>query len=164
VPATQVAVVEGQRYLSPSIASPIVAAALGAAFLGERVSPRNVAGFAVALAGVALIVVLGAGTGADAQASDPLRASITVIGPIAWALYTLVSKPVSDRHHAVPVVGIAVMAGTLSLAPRRVRGGRRARRRGPGLDGLHGAGRDARAVPVVGGAVVLGGVVLTQRA
>ena len=123
VPGTQLAVVEGQRYLSPSIASlivttsPVVAAGLGAAFLSERVTRRNLAGFAIALAGVAMIVVLGAGTGADAGASDPLRASITVIGPIAWAMYTLLVKPVSDVHPAVPVVGVAVIAGTLSLAP-----------------------------------------------
>jgi drug/metabolite transporter (DMT)-like permease len=123
VPGTQLAVVEGQRYLAPPIASlivttsPVVAAALGAAFLSERFSRRNLVGFGVALAGVAMIVILGAGTGADAQASDPLRASITVIGPIAWAIYTLVSKPVSDVHPAVPVVGVAVIAGTLSLTP-----------------------------------------------
>ena len=123
VPGTQLAVVEGQRYLAPPIASlivttsPVVAAALGAAFLSERVTRRNVLGFAVALAGVAMIVILGAGTGADTGASDPLRASITVIGPIAWAAYTLVSKPVSDEHAAVPVVGVAVIAGTLTLLP-----------------------------------------------
>ncbi len=123
VPGTQLAVVEGQRYLAPPIASlivttsPVVAAALGAAFLSERVTRRNVLGFVVALAGVAMIVILGAGTGADSGASDPLRASITVIGPVCWALYTLVSKPVSDEHAAVPVVGVAVIAGTLSLLP-----------------------------------------------
>jgi drug/metabolite transporter (DMT)-like permease len=123
VPGTQLAVVEGQRYLAPPIASlvvttsPVVAAALGAAFLSERITRRNLLGFGVALAGVAMIVVLGAGTGADAGASDPLRASITVIGPVAWAMYTLLSKPVSDVHPAVPVVGVAVIAGTLSLAP-----------------------------------------------
>jgi drug/metabolite transporter (DMT)-like permease len=188
--------------------SPVVAAALGAAFLGERVTSRNVAGFAIALAGVAMIVVLGAGSGADAHASDPLRASITVIGPAAWAVYTLVSKPVSARHHAVPVVGVAVIAGTLSLAPAipgalagigalgaggwgwivyMVLGGTLA----PyllwsaslkQLDVARTAsfmylvpvfattwsvlllGSALTAITVVGGAVVLGGVVLTQRA
>jgi drug/metabolite transporter (DMT)-like permease len=123
VPATQLAVVEGQRYLAPPIASlvvttsPVVGAVLGAALLGEHITRRNVLGFAVAFAGVAMVVVLGAGTGAESGASDPLRASITVIGPICWALYTLVSKPVAERHPAMPVVAVTVIAGTLSLAP-----------------------------------------------
>jgi drug/metabolite transporter (DMT)-like permease len=214
VPLSQVAVVEGQRYLSPSIASlivttsPVVAAALGAGFLGERVSSLNVAGFAIALGGVAMIVVLGAGTGADAQASDPLRASITVIGPAAWAVYTLVSKPVSAVHHAVPVVGVAVIAGTLSLAPAIPGALADVGGLGPGgwgwivymvvggtlapyllwsaslkrLDVSRTAsfmylvpvfattwsvlllGSALTAVTVLGGAIVLGGVVLTQRA
>jgi drug/metabolite transporter (DMT)-like permease len=214
VPGTQLAVVEGQRYLSPSIASlivttsPVVAAGLGAAFLSERVSRRNLVGFAVALAGVAMIVVLGAGTGADAGASDPLRASITVIGPIAWAMYTLLVKPVSDVHAAVPVVGVAVIAGTLSLAPAYPHaltdlGGLSAGAWGWMLYMVLGGtlapyllwsaslkrldvsrtasfmylvpvfattwsilllGSALTAVTVAGGAVVLGGVVLTQRA
>ena len=122
VPATQVAVVEGQRYLAPPIASliitssPVVAAALGALFLHERVTRRNAIGFATALVGVALIVVLGAGTGADSQASDPLRASIILIGPTAWAIYTIVSKPLSD-HNAIAVVGVALTIGSLVLLP-----------------------------------------------
>ncbi len=122
VPATQVAVVEGQRYLAPPIASliitssPVVAAALGALFLHERVTRRNAIGFATALVGVALIVVLGAGTGADSQASDPLRASIILIGPTAWAIYTIVSKPLSD-HNAIAVVGVALTIGSLVLVP-----------------------------------------------
>ena len=155
-----------------------------------------------------MIVVLGAGTGADAGASDPLRASITVIGPIAWAMYTLLVKPVSRRAPAVPVVGVAVIAGTLSLAPAFGT-------RSPGTGDLSAAtwgwmlymvlggtlapyllwsaslkrldvsrtasfmylvpvfattwsilllGSALTAITVAGGAVVLGGVVLTQRA
>jgi drug/metabolite transporter (DMT)-like permease len=123
VPATQLAVVEGQRFVSPAIASlivtssPAVAAALGAGFLSERLGGVQIGGFVLALAGVAVILILGAGTGADLGASDPLRASVIVIGPIAWAVYTLVSKPLASRHHAVAAVGAALIAGTASLAP-----------------------------------------------
>ena len=122
VPATQVAVVDGQRFLAPPIASliittsPVVAAVLGALFLGEHFTRRNVLGFATALAGVALIVVVGAGTGAEANASDPLRASVILIGPAAWALYTIVAKPLS-HHHAIPVVGASLTIGSLALVP-----------------------------------------------
>lgn len=123
VPATQLAAVEGQRYLSPTIAAlivtttPAIAAVLGVAFLNERLSARNVIGFAIAFAGVALIVVLGAGTGADAGASDPLGAAVIVLSALGWASYTLLSKPLSADTHAVTAAGAAVIAGTFSLAP-----------------------------------------------
>jgi drug/metabolite transporter (DMT)-like permease len=123
VPMTQLASVDGQRFLSPPIASlivttaPAVAAVLGASFLGERLGVSQVTGFALAFAGVALIVAVGAGTGADAGASNPLHAAITVLGPVSWALYTLVSKPLAMRHHAVTAAGVALIVGTISLAP-----------------------------------------------
>ena len=40
-----------------------------------------------------------------------------MIGPIAWAIYTLLVQAGLGRAPAVPVVGVAVIAGTLSLAP-----------------------------------------------
>ena len=123
VPATQLAIVEGQRYLSPPIASlvvttsPAIAAVLGAAFLRERIGRVQVAGFVLALAGVAVIVLFGAGSGADLRASDPLKASVAVIGPTAWAVYTLVSKPIVARHPSMTAVGVSLIAGTVALSP-----------------------------------------------
>ena len=79
VPVCQLAIVEGQRYLSPPIASlvvtfsPAIAAVLAAR--SEHLSRRQIAGFALALTGVAVIVVLGAGSGAELAASDPLKAA-----------------------------------------------------------------------------------------
>jgi drug/metabolite transporter (DMT)-like permease len=123
VPASQLAIVESQRYLSPPLASllvtssPAIAALLAAPMLRERVSARQAAGFAVALAGVAVIVLLGAGSGAALEASDPLGAAVGVITPVSWALYTILSKPLAARHPPVGVVGVALIAGTLTLAP-----------------------------------------------
>jgi drug/metabolite transporter (DMT)-like permease len=123
VPGSQLAIVEGQRYLSPPIASlivttsPAVAACLAAAFLGERLSLSQAAGFVLALAGVAVMVVVGAGTGADLGASDPLRASVSLITPVSWALYTLLSRPLALQHPAVGTVGLSMMVGTVALTP-----------------------------------------------
>ena len=90
VPVCQLAIVEGQRYLSPPIASlivtfsPAVAAVLVART--ERLSRKQAAGFALALAGVAVIVILGAGSGAELEASDPLKAStsLSIRSRVEW--------------------------------------------------------------------------------
>jgi drug/metabolite transporter (DMT)-like permease len=123
VPASQLPIIDGQRFLSPPIAAlvvtfaPAIAAVLAAIAYRERLAARSVAGFAIALGGVAMIVVLGAGTGAQAEASDPLRASLALISPLAWAIYTLISKPLALRHHAIGIVGVTMIVGALSMAP-----------------------------------------------
>ncbi len=123
VPASQLPIIDGQRFLSPPIAAlvvtfaPAIAAVLAAIAYRERLAARSVAGFAIALGGVAMIVVLGAGTGAQAEASDPLRASLALISPLAWAIYTLISKPLAERHHTIGIVGVTMIVGALSMAP-----------------------------------------------
>src|SRR4051812_4771313 len=123
VPASQLPIIDGQRYLSPPIAAlvvtfaPAIAAVLATVAYRERLAARSIAGFAIALGGVAMIVVLGAGTGAHVGASDPLRASVVLISPIAWAVYTLLSKPLALRHHAVGIVGLTMIVGALVMAP-----------------------------------------------
>ena len=121
VPVCQLAIVEGQRYLSPPIASLIVtfSPAIAAVLVvrTERLSPKQVAGFALALGGVAVIVILGAGTGAELEASDPLKASVALLTPIAWALYTLISKPLAARHGSVGPVAVAMLIGSVTLIP-----------------------------------------------
>src|SRR4051794_28514560 len=102
VPLCQLTGAEGQRFLSPPLAAMIVAtgpisgALLAAAFLHERITRRHVLGLGVALSGVAVIVLVGSGTGAD-RASSPLGALITILSPTAWAAYTTVSKPLAAR-------------------------------------------------------------------
>src|SRR3954471_2753353 len=123
VPISQWTLIEGQRYLSPPIAAlvvtfaPAVAAVLAATVQRERIAGRAVAGFVIALAGVAMIVVLGAGSGTVAEASNPLRAGLALLSPIAWAIYTLLSKPLSERHPTAGIVGVMMIAGTLVLVP-----------------------------------------------
>jgi drug/metabolite transporter (DMT)-like permease len=123
VPISQWTLIEGQRYLAPPIAAlvttfaPAVAAVLAATFQRERIAGRAAAGFAIALAGVALIVVLGAGSGAVAGASNPLLAALALLSPIAWAVYTLLSKPLAERHHTTGIVGVMMIVGSIWLLP-----------------------------------------------
>jgi drug/metabolite transporter (DMT)-like permease len=123
VPICQLAIVEGQNYLSPPIASlvvtfsPAIAAVLAALAGTESLSARQAAGFALALGGVAVIVVLGAGSGAELSASDPLKASIALLTPTSWAIYTLISRPLALRHGAIGSVAVAMIAGGITLLP-----------------------------------------------
>ena len=69
------------------------------------------------LTGVAVIVILGAGSGAELAASDPLKASVALLTPTAWALYTLISKPLAARHGSVGPVAVAMIVGSVALIP-----------------------------------------------
>jgi drug/metabolite transporter (DMT)-like permease len=121
VPGSQYAIVEAQNYLSPPLASlivtssPAVAAVLAAAFLRERLGAAAALGFAVALVGVALILVVGAGSGV--HATSPAGAAVALITPVSWALYTMALKPLADRHSAVGTIGLVMIAGAVAIAP-----------------------------------------------
>ena len=121
VPGSQLAVVHAQSYLSPSLAAllptfaPAIACVLAALFLGEHLSIPQAAGFAVALVGVVLILVVGAGTGVSIHASSPLGAAIGLITPLSWALYTLVVRPLTGSYQPLGIVGVVYITGTLTL-------------------------------------------------
>jgi len=121
VPGSQLAVVQAQSYLSPPLAAllptfaPAIACVLAAVVLSERLGAYQAAGFSVALLGVVLILVVGAGTGVSIGASNPLGAAIGLITPLSWALYTLVARPLTGSYRAVSIVGVVYILGTLTL-------------------------------------------------
>jgi drug/metabolite transporter (DMT)-like permease len=123
VPGAQYVIVESQNYLSPSLAalvvtfSPAIAAVLAAVFLRLRLGRREIAGFAIALVGVVLVLVVGSGTGASVEHSSPIGAAIAVISPIAWAGYTLAVAPLAARHPPLGVLCWVFLAGGLAIAP-----------------------------------------------
>ncbi|HUA72301.1 MAG TPA: DMT family transporter [Solirubrobacteraceae bacterium] len=122
VPGSQLAVVHAQSYLSPPLAAllptfaPAIACVLAAMFLGEHLSLSQAAGFAVALIGVVLILVVGAGTGVSIHASSPLGAAVGLITPLSWALYTLVVRSLTGRYPPIGIAGVVYITGTLTLA------------------------------------------------
>ncbi len=90
---------------------------LAAVFIGEHLRPSQAGGFALALLGVILILVLGAGTGVSLHARSPLGAAIGLVTPLSWALYTLAVRPLSRRGSPLGIVGAVYIIGTLTLAP-----------------------------------------------
>ncbi len=126
VPGYNFALYYGQQHgIAPPVASLLTALAplflmlLGAAFLGEGLSGRKVAGFAIALGGLVVMSRAKAGTGG---ASYPLLIATTALAPLSWSFYSALSKPVSRECSPVLWAYLTLVFGTvplLALAPMR---------------------------------------------
>jgi drug/metabolite transporter (DMT)-like permease len=112
----------GERYVSADLASlivasmPVMVALLSRAFLHEEVNATRWAGIALALAGVLVLIFLGS-TEASLHAKSLAGAAVVVLAPTAWAIYTVVSKPLVSRYGALPMTTYAMLTGTLLLSP-----------------------------------------------
>jgi drug/metabolite transporter (DMT)-like permease len=121
VPMSQLAIVSAQRYLDPALASLIVTTAPAAAviiapfFLPERITRTQGIGFAIALAGTSIVIIGGAG-GASFSPRDILGASVGIITPVSWAVYTIILKRLQGNH-PLATVGTGLTLGTLFLVP-----------------------------------------------
>lgn len=119
----------GERFISAGLTSLIVASmpamvALLAAFvLRERLGPRGNVGVVLALGGVAVLAAAGEG-GLNAQSTT--GALVTLLAPFAWAIYTIVSKPLAARYDGVRLNVVGAWVGTLIVLPIGL----------PGVDGL----------------------------
>ncbi|HXV95071.1 MAG TPA: DMT family transporter [Gaiellaceae bacterium] len=203
----------GTKYTTSGTAALVIALSpaltlLLAVGLGlERWSRRRAAGLAVAFAGVAIVVLLGAGGELSfANAKGPL---IVLAAPVSFALYNVLLKPLLGRYDLLALTAATSLVGTVFLLPF-LRGGAVASLTGSSLEdaalilylgvvstflgyigwnvGLRGLGA-TRAVTytyvisplavvfgallldepvtlwlVLGGALVVGGVVVAQRA
>ncbi|HXV58956.1 MAG TPA: DMT family transporter [Gaiellaceae bacterium] len=96
--------------LSPALTL-LLAVALGL----ERWSLRRAAGIAVAFAGVAIVVLLGAGGEISfANAKGPL---IVLAAPLAFALYNVLLKPLLGRYDLLALTAASSLVGTVFLLP-----------------------------------------------
>lgn len=122
VPGAQLTIVNGQRYLSPPLVSlvvttsPAFAAIIAAFWLKERIVSRQAIGFLIALVGVAVVILAGSGT-STLSVDNPWGAALTVLSPMSWALYTVLTKTLTDRFDPIAAVGLAMIAGSLSMLP-----------------------------------------------
>ncbi|HEY6644272.1 DMT family transporter [Povalibacter sp.] len=83
-------------------------------FLGERPSRRQLAGIALSIAGVALLIVAGE---ADAGSPDPVAGALWMIGAVvAWTAYTVFAKRLAHVDNIV-VIAIISTLGTAMLLP-----------------------------------------------
>jgi drug/metabolite transporter (DMT)-like permease len=92
--------------------SPAATAAASALWLHERLSARAVAGLAVALVGVVL-VVLTSGTTVSVQP----RAALVLVSVLATAVYFVGQKPYSERFGVEAVTTVTFLGGTLGALP-----------------------------------------------
>jgi drug/metabolite transporter (DMT)-like permease len=100
--------------------SPAVTLLLAVGVGLERWSLRRGEGLAVAFAGVAIVVLLGAGGELSfANAKGPL---IVLAAPVSFALYNVLLKPLLARYDLLALTAATSLVGTVFLLPL-VRGG-----------------------------------------
>lgn len=90
---------------------PLIVAALGWLFRGERVAPLGMIGLVVGFAGVALIM------GSRLQGgADPVSVGLCVVGATALAVATLSVRGASAGGNLLMVVGLQMLVGSAALA------------------------------------------------
>jgi drug/metabolite transporter (DMT)-like permease len=94
--------------------NPAFIAILSLLFLGEPITRARALGLTVAFVG--LIVIVGFSPGAEISLRLLQGVLITLIAPISWAFYTVVSRPLAARHSPVAVTGLGTIIGTLPIA------------------------------------------------
>jgi drug/metabolite transporter (DMT)-like permease len=93
--------------------SPIFTFILAGLLLKERITSLKITGLVVSLIGLVIIVFWA--TQSRVDLSYIKGALITIIAPLSWALYTIVSKPIAGKHHPVLLTGWATILGTIPL-------------------------------------------------
>lgn len=90
---------------------PLLVAALGWAFRGQRISGQAALGLAAGFLGVALIMGTRVSGGAD-----PIGITLCVMGALALAVATLTLGSASSGGNLLMVVGLQMLAGSAALA------------------------------------------------
>lgn len=121
VPGYQIALYTGQANGIPApVASletslaPLFLMLLAAAFLGERLSRRKLVGFAIAVVGLGMIA---AAKSDDSEVPYAGLVAITALAPLAWAVYSILTKPIAHEVHPVLWAYLVSIFGTLPLLP-----------------------------------------------
>ncbi|MDQ7793231.1 MAG: DMT family transporter [bacterium] len=96
--------------------TPVWTVLVGRWWLREGVTPRQVAGMAVALAGAALVATGGQVPGLR-HADDLVGAGLTVLNTLAWAVYTAAGRRLVSRHAPLALTSWVVILGTALLVP-----------------------------------------------
>jgi drug/metabolite transporter (DMT)-like permease len=94
-------------------AAPVLIALLGAAVGEERVGPTHWLGAALSLAGIYVVVGPGVHVGGTTWIGDLMVAAAVC----CWAIYTLGSRALMQRHSPLAVTGVSMAIGTLLYVP-----------------------------------------------
>jgi drug/metabolite transporter (DMT)-like permease len=99
------------------VVEPLTLLLLGPALLGERLTPRERAGAACALAGAALVVVNGI-PGVTERLVPHWRGDVLlVLSGVAFASYSLLGRPLLARHGALPLTAKSIVWGIPAMLP-----------------------------------------------
>lgn len=93
--------------------APLYLVIFGAAFLGERLSARKVAGLALGFGGVALLATAKEGGGA----SRALSVAEVALAPLCWSIYTALTRPVAREHSPTVWTFLVLAVGGALSAP-----------------------------------------------
>jgi drug/metabolite transporter (DMT)-like permease len=111
----------GERSTTAGTAALVVALApsmtlgLSAALGLERLTARRTFGLAVAFAGVAVVILLGAG---EELSLENARGPLIALGaPLSFALYNVLLRPLLGRYGVLPLTAATSLVGTLALLP-----------------------------------------------
>jgi drug/metabolite transporter (DMT)-like permease len=96
--------------------SPLFAVLLQAMSGRERLTVNAIAGVALAMAGVYLIMS-SHGNGLQFALSGVSGDLLTLVGSFLWALYTTASRPLLERYSPVKVTAYCMAAGSILLVP-----------------------------------------------
>jgi drug/metabolite transporter (DMT)-like permease len=95
--------------------TPVAVAILSALLGHERVSAARWAGAAIAFGGVYVII---AGRPPAAGPAPSLPGDLMILGAaICWCLYTVLAKPILDRHSPLEVTALSMTWGAIFLVP-----------------------------------------------
>ncbi len=110
----------GEQHVSAGLASLLVAcmpamvAVLAAIFLKEHLSRRGKAGLVIAFAGVGVLALSGEGA---LEARNVQGVLVTLLAPISWSIYTIMSKPLAARYDGVRLNVVGAWVGALVVLP-----------------------------------------------
>ncbi|HYH13384.1 MAG TPA: DMT family transporter [Thermomicrobiales bacterium] len=123
IPVMSLSMAYGLTNLNAGLASllvtsnPIFTAIISRFLLGERLTSRKVTGILVAFGGFLLVLQFGASGGARLESDQIMAVIIVLFGPLAWAFYTVLSKPLLGRYPPVYVASYTTMAGGAVFIP-----------------------------------------------
>jgi len=92
---------------------PLYLAILGAAFLGERLTPAKVCGLALGFGGVALLATAKEGGGA----SRAILVGEVALAPLCWSLYSALTRPMAREHSPLVWTFLVLAAGGVLSLP-----------------------------------------------
>lgn len=112
----------GQGYISAAMASlvatanPIWTAVFARLLIGEPLTARKLSGIAVAFCGFLIVLLRGSGE-ASFSVDNALGMLIVMAGPLGWAIYTVISKPLLIEHEPHVIAGVTTILSGFLLAP-----------------------------------------------